>query len=123
MSLHHKICHVLGGTFNLPHAETHTVVLPHAVAFNAPAAPRAMELLAQALPEGEGDAVKGLNMLLEKLDMPRDLERYGMKEGDIEVAVKQTMEKRYENPRSIEEGPIREMIRRCWAGEEARRDL
>jgi alcohol dehydrogenase class IV len=123
MSLHHKICHVLGGTFNLPHAETHTVVSPHAVAFNAPAAPRAMELLAQALPEGEGDAVKGLNMLLEKLDMPRDLERYGMKEGDIEVAVKQTMEKRYENPRSIEEGPIREMIRRCWAGEEARRDL
>jgi alcohol dehydrogenase class IV len=123
MSLHHKICHVLGGSFNLPHAETHTVVLPHAVAFNAPAAPRAMELLSQALPEGEGDAVKGLNMLLEKLDMPRDLKRYGMKESDIEVGVKQTLEKRYENPRSIEEGPIREMIRRCWAGEEARQDL
>jgi alcohol dehydrogenase class IV len=123
MSLHHKICHVLGGTFNLPHAETHTVVLPHALAFNAPAAPRAMELLAQALPEGKGDAVKGLNLLLEKLDMPRDLKRYGMEEGDIEVGVKQTMEKRYENPRGIEEGPIREMIRRCWAGEEARQDL
>jgi alcohol dehydrogenase class IV len=123
MSLHHKICHVLGGSFNLPHAETHAVVLPHALAFNAPAAPKAMELLSQALPEGEGDAVKGLNMLLEKLDMPRDLKRFGMEEGDIEVGVKQTLEKRYENPREIEEGPIREMIRRCWAGEEARQDL
>ena len=30
MALHHKLCHTLGGSFNLPHAETHTVVLPHA---------------------------------------------------------------------------------------------
>ena len=42
MALHHKLCHTLGGTFNLPHAETHTVVLPHAVAYNAEAAPEAM---------------------------------------------------------------------------------
>jgi alcohol dehydrogenase class IV len=43
MALHHKLCHTLGGTFNLPHAECHTVVLPHALAYNAPAAPQAME--------------------------------------------------------------------------------
>ena len=42
MALHHKLCHVLGGTWNLPHAETHTVILPHAIAFNYPAAPEAM---------------------------------------------------------------------------------
>ena len=36
MSLHHKLCHALGGTLNLPHAQTHTVVLPHALAFNQP---------------------------------------------------------------------------------------
>ena len=35
--LHHKICHVLGGTFDLPHAETHAVVLPYVLAFNEPA--------------------------------------------------------------------------------------
>ncbi len=40
MGLHHKLCHTLGGSFNLPHAEMHTVVLPHALAYNAPAAPR-----------------------------------------------------------------------------------
>jgi alcohol dehydrogenase class IV len=123
MALHHKICHVLGGAFNLPHAETHTVVLPHALAFNAPATPRAMELLAAALPDGNGDAVKGLNILLEKLDVPRDLKRYGMKESDIEIGVQQTMSNKYANPREIQEGPIREMIRRCWAGEEAVQDL
>ena len=37
MALHHKLCHTLGGTYNLPHAETHTVVLPHAAAYNAAA--------------------------------------------------------------------------------------
>ena len=42
MALHHKLCHTLGGSFNLPHAETHTVVLPHALAYNAAAAPAAM---------------------------------------------------------------------------------
>src|SRR5687767_1021815 len=38
MALHHKICHVLGGTFGLPHAETHAIVLAHAVAYNEGAA-------------------------------------------------------------------------------------
>ncbi len=41
MALHHKLCHTLGGSFNLPHAETHTIVLPHALAYNAAAAPQA----------------------------------------------------------------------------------
>ncbi len=49
MALHHKLCHTLGGSFNLPHAETHTIVLPHALAYNAAAAPRAMERIAGAL--------------------------------------------------------------------------
>ena len=39
MALHHKLCHTLGGSFNLPHAETHTVLLPHATAYTASAAP------------------------------------------------------------------------------------
>ena len=56
--LHHKICHVLGGAYGLPHAETHAVVLPHVLAFNAPAAPDAAERIAAAL--GAGDAVTGL---------------------------------------------------------------
>src|SRR5690606_36197451 len=49
MALHHKLCHVLGGSFELPHAETHTVVLPHALAYNAPVVPEAAERIARAL--------------------------------------------------------------------------
>ena len=52
MGLHHKLCHTLGGAFNLPHAATHTVVLPYAMAYNAPAAPRAMSLIAEAMDAG-----------------------------------------------------------------------
>jgi alcohol dehydrogenase class IV len=54
MALHHKLCHVLGGSFDLPHAETHTIILPHVVAYNAPAAPEAMAAIRRAL--GSDDA-------------------------------------------------------------------
>jgi alcohol dehydrogenase class IV len=54
MSIHHKLCHTLGGSFNLPHAETHTVILPHATAYNRDAAPEAMQRIAAAL--GASDA-------------------------------------------------------------------
>src|SRR4051812_43334550 len=49
MALHHKLCHTLGGSYNLPHAETHTVILPHALAYNAAAAPDAMQRITRAL--------------------------------------------------------------------------
>src|SRR5205085_12522618 len=49
MGLHHKLCHTLGGTFDLPHAEVHTVVLPHALAYNAAAAAEAMARVARAV--------------------------------------------------------------------------
>ncbi|MFX7739784.1 iron-containing alcohol dehydrogenase, partial [Acinetobacter baumannii] len=58
MALHHKLCHTLGGSFDLPHAETHTVVLPHAAAYNAAAAPDALARVAKAL--GVTDAAQGL---------------------------------------------------------------
>lgn len=123
MSLHHKLCHTLGGTFNLPHAETHTAVLPHAIAYNAPKIPGAMEKLADALPESNGDAIRGLNVLLEKLKVKRGLSEFGMKEGDVDKAADIAVSNPYWNPREIEREPIRELIRRVWAGEPARADL
>ncbi len=48
-ALHHRLCHLLGGGFGLPHAETHTVLIPHVLAYNAPAVPDAMERLRRAL--------------------------------------------------------------------------
>lgn len=123
MALHHKLCHTLGGSFNLPHAETHTIVLPHALAYNAPAMPEVMKKLADVLPGSDGDAAKGLNVLLANLGVKRGLKEYGMKEEDVDKATEIATSNPYWNPRELEKEKLREVIRRAWAGEEARADL
>src|SRR5579859_7576598 len=84
MALHHKLCHTLGGTFNLPHAETHTVVLPHAVAYNAAAAPEAMRRIAQAL--GASSAAEALYDLAASLGAPVSLESLGIRREQLDLA-------------------------------------
>ncbi|KAH8654211.1 maleylacetate reductase [Ilyonectria robusta] len=123
MSLHHKLCHTVGGSFNLPHAETHTILLPHTIAYNSPAVPEAKKDLADVLPSAGGDAIKGLNSLLDRLGVKRALKEYGMKEDDIDKAAAIAMKNQYANPRTVEQEKIRELIRRAWAGESARTDL
>ena len=115
MSLHHKLCHVLGGTFNLPHADTHTIVLPHAVAFNAPAAPEAMVRVAGAL--GAEEAATGLATLARGLGAPTALRDIGMPEDGIEEAADIATRNPYANPRAVERTAIRDLIKRAWAGE------
>ncbi|TDL26270.1 Dehydroquinate synthase-like protein [Rickenella mellea] len=121
MSVHHKLCHVLGGTFNLPHADTHTIVLPHALAYNAPKVPDAMAKIARTL--GTPDAVEGLNVLLTKLKVKRGLKEVGMPEDGIDKAADLAVKNPYWNPRPIERAGIREVIRRAWAGERAKADI
>ncbi|WEW59696.1 hypothetical protein PRK78_005176 [Emydomyces testavorans] len=123
MSIHHKLCHALGGSFDLSHAETHTAVLPHAISYNAPCIPETMKALADVLPDSEGDAIRGLNVLLTKLEVKRALRDFGMKEEDIDKGAEIAVSNPYWNPREIQKEPIRELIRRVWAGEEARADL
>lgn len=123
MSLHHKLCHTLGGSFGLPHAPTHTVILPHALAYNAPSVPEAMAALAEALPGTEGDAVARLNDLLDRLEAPRSLKELGMAEADVEKAATLAVKNSYWNPRKVEQGLLQELLRRAWAGEQARIDL
>src|SRR5699024_7947621 len=86
--LHHKICHVLGGTFNLPHAQTHATVLAYVLAFNMDAAPEAANRIAKAL--GADDALAGLQALRETLDAPRKLSDYGFTAEGIAEAVEVT---------------------------------
>lgn len=123
MALHHKLCHTLGGSFNLPHSDTHTIVLPHALAYNAPAVPDAMVRLAEALPGSRGDAIRALDTLLAELGVKRGLKELGMKEEDVDRAAEVAVSDPYWNPRAVEKEKVREVIRRCWAGEEARADL
>jgi len=115
MALHHKLCHTLGGSFNLPHAETHTVILPHAVAYNAPASPDAMTRIAAAL--GVPDAALGLHDLARKLAAPASLREIGMPESGIDQAADLAVKNPYWNPRGIEREAIRELIARAWRGD------
>jgi alcohol dehydrogenase class IV len=123
MALHHKLCHTLGGLFALPHAETHTIVLPHALSYNAPVISEQMAKLATVLPGSNGDALNGLEILLEKLQVPRALKDLGMKQDDIDKAVEVVTNNQYPNPRIMEPKWIRELIRRAWAGEPAKANL
>ncbi|KPM40143.1 Maleylacetate reductase [Neonectria ditissima] len=123
MALHHKLCHTLGGTFNLPHAQTHVIVLPHALAYNSTATPRAMKRLADALPDSNGDAVRGINILYQRLEINLSLKDLGMPESGIDEAADVAISNPYKNPRDLDGKAIRELIRRAWAGEKAVADL
>src|SRR5574337_799550 len=83
--LHHKICHVLGGAYNLPHAEMHTVILPQVVAFNEPAIPEVMERVARAI--GAQSAAAGLYDLAKRIRAPTALKDIGMKEENLNEAI------------------------------------
>jgi maleylacetate reductase len=114
MALHHKLCHTLGGTFDLPHAETHTVVLPHAVAYNAPAAPDAMKRLARAL--NVSDPVRGLYDLERSLGAPTSLKELGMPQAGLDKAADLALANPYWNPKPLERPAIRALLDDAWAG-------
>jgi alcohol dehydrogenase class IV len=77
---------------------------------------RQMELLAPVFPGSDGDAVKGLNLLLEKLGAPRALKDFGLKESDLDNATKKALSARYPNPRELQTEGIRELLGRAWTG-------
>lgn len=118
MALHHKLCHTIGGAFDLPHSQTHTIVLPHALAYNAPAVPKAVATIARAL--GTSDAPKGIFDLAGRVGAARALKDLGMPESGIDKATDLALANPYWNPRPLEREGIRKLIRRAWAGEEPR---
>ncbi|MET7477003.1 maleylacetate reductase [Streptomyces sp. NPDC005648] len=118
--MHHKICHVLGGMFNLPHAQTHAVVLPYVLAFNAPHAPEAEARIAQALDPGgtHSTASAGLAALREVLGAPRALRDYGMPEDGIAKALGPIMKAiPANNPTHVTYANLTLLLQAAWAGE------
>jgi maleylacetate reductase len=114
--MHHKICHVLGGMFNLPHAQTHAVVLPYVLAFNAPHAPEAESRIAQAF--GSWKAGAGLAALREVLDAPRALRDYGMPEDGIAKALGPiTQAIPANNPTPVTDENLTALLKAAWAGD------
>ena len=115
--MHHKICHVLGGAYNLSHAEMHAIVLPYVTAFNAPAAPDAAARVSDAL--GGAPAGLGLYRLRQTLGIPSSLAELGLEEADIPEAARLCAAAIPDsNPRPVSERDVETLIRAAWAGEE-----
>lgn len=116
MALHHKLCHTLGGSFNLPHAQTHAVLLPHALAYNAAAAPDAMRRIARALEREGATAASAIYDLAQDLNAPMSLRDIGMKAADLDRATQLALAHPYWNPQAIEAGGIRALLQAAFDG-------
>ena len=114
MALHHKLCHTLGGSFALPHAQTHTVLLPHALAYNAAAAPEAMRRIARAL--GRDDAALGVHELARATGAPLSLHELGLKQDDLDRAADIASANSYWNPRPVDRTAIRALLQDAFDG-------
>lgn len=114
MALHHKLCHTLGGSFNLPHAETHTIVLPHALAYNARAAAAAMDRIAGALQARS--APQAVFDLARDNGAPVALREIGMRARDLDKACDIAMQNQYPNPQPLERAAIRQLLQDAFEG-------
>ncbi|KAJ7230445.1 iron-containing alcohol dehydrogenase [Mycena pura] len=120
VALHHKLCHTLGGMCNLPHSDTHAVVLPHAIAYNAPYAKAAMAKVARCLGlntgPGGASAAQGVYDLARSLGAPCSLKQLGMREEDLERAADAVMARPYPNPAPLERERILALLRDAFEG-------
>ncbi len=114
MSLHHKLCHTLGGSFGLAHAAVHSVILPHAAAYNADAAPEAMARIAAAL--GSETAPGGLHALGRGLGAPTSLREIGMPRDGLDRAAELATASPYWNPRPVTRDGVRALLDAAWEG-------
>ncbi len=114
MSLHHKICHTLGGSFDTPHAETHAIMLPHTIGFNAVAVP---ELLAPIGSIFGGTPGQGLYDFARSVGSPLALKDFGLTESDLDRAAEIATRNPYANPRPIDRASIRTLLQDAWVGE------
>ncbi|MER8922246.1 maleylacetate reductase [Mesorhizobium sp. M0802] len=113
MALHHKICHTLGGSFDMPHAETHAVMLPHTIGFNAAAVPDLLKPVADLF---GGSAGSGLHDFAKAVGAPLTLKELGLKQADLDRAAEIATRNPYSNPRPFDRAAIRALLQHAWEG-------
>ncbi len=126
MGLHHGLCHVLGGTANVPHGIANSIILPHAIRFNADVT--APQLLPAA--EAMGISLNGTSSkvalealvqkifdLVGKMNLPQRLRDAGVKESELPHLAQLGFQNRtvQNNPKPIT-GPaqIETLLRAAW---------
>ncbi len=115
-AFHHKICHVLGGTFNLVHADAHSVILPHAVAFLAPALQAEMARLGDALNVDASDCAGALWDLAIASNVPTTLAELGLQPDDLNEAAERATAEITTNPRPFTVTDMLGLLQRAFAG-------
>ncbi len=113
-SIHHKLCHTFGGTFNTPHAETHAILLPHSVAYNTEATAAGTQAVADAM--GVGNAASGLHDLALKVGAATALKEIGISEQDMDKAIEIIISMDSHNPAPITEKRLRQMLENAYHG-------
>jgi alcohol dehydrogenase class IV len=116
MALHHKLCHALGGAYDLPHAQTHAALLPHSLAYNGPAVPQAYEALRRLLSDLNPDPAQALFTLVDSLALPTSLSALGLPQTGIKRVCRLACENAYPNPRPLEQSAIGRLLTRAWMG-------
>ena len=114
MGIHHKLCHVVGGTFRMPHAETHTVILPHATHYNRDAAPEAMSAIARAL--ASDTAGGGLFDFATGIGAPTSLKALGFEEKNLDRAAYIATDSPYYNPQPVDRDSVRQLLDNAFHG-------
>jgi maleylacetate reductase len=115
-ALHHKVCHALGGTYDLVHGDVNAVMLPHAVAYNTPGVPEQMGRVASALGASDGDAARVLYELAVAIGAPTSLEAVGMPHDGLDEAAERTVADTSVNPVPVTVDGVRAMLERAWHG-------
>ena len=124
IALHHKLCHVLGGTYGLGHGETNAVILPHAVHFNAPAAEAAIARAARALgaaadhddATAAAAAAPFLFNFAERIGAPTSLRSLGLDHDVLDEAARIALELITDNPRTVSLEGLRALLEDAWHG-------
>ena len=114
-SLHHRLCHIIGGRFDTNHADTHAILLPHSIAYNAPAAANEARNLATLL--GANDVGIGLYDFARHIGAPQQLSALGIGHADIETIVDGVLETQFRNPRPLQRAALQAMLQRAFDGE------
>jgi maleylacetate reductase len=116
-SLHHGLCHLLGGMFDAPHAETHAIVLPYAVSYLQPAVPEAARRLAQAMDVAERDLAGSIWSLGQSVGTPAGLRSVGILEDQIPALTRAALAKNLPSPRPLEYDALHAALHAAWAGQ------
>lgn len=114
MALHHKLCHTLGGSFDLPHAETHAIILPHAMGYNAAAVPDLLAPISEIF--GGPSPGIALHRFASEMGAPLALRDLGLKEADLDRATEIATQNPYWNPRPVEAAALRQLLQNAWSG-------